>query len=67
MVNLQYQNGAFPGAVLRVANSTHNLYTYEVGYLGKDSHVPFTQQTIFDIASLSKVSATLSSVMRLYD
>ncbi len=27
-VNLQYQNGAFPGAVLRVANSTHNLYTY---------------------------------------
>lgn len=67
MVDLQYQNGAFPGAVLRVANSTHTLYTYEVGYLGKDSHVPFTQQTVFDIASLSKVSATLSSVMRLYD
>ena len=33
----------------------------------KDSRVPFSQQTIFDIASLSKVSATLSSVMRLYD
>ena len=67
MVNLNYQNGAYPGAVLRIANSTHNLYNYEVGYFGKDSHIPFTQQSIFDIASLTKVTATLSSVMRLYD
>jgi len=35
--------------------------------LTKDSRAPFTQETIFDIASLTKVSATLSSVMRLYD
>lgn len=67
MVDLYYLNGAYPGAVLRVANKTHNLFTYEVGFLTKDSHVPFTQQTIFDIASLSKVSATLSSIMKLYD
>jgi CubicO group peptidase (beta-lactamase class C family) len=67
MVDLYHQNGAIPGGVLRVANSTHNLYTYEVGYMGKGSHVPFTQQTLFDIASLSKVSATLSSVIRLCD
>ncbi len=67
MVDLYHQNGAIPGGVLRVANSTHNLYTYEVGYMGKGSHVPFTQQTLFDIASLSKVSATLSSIIRLCD
>lgn len=52
---------------MRVANSTHNLYTYENGYFTKDSHVPFTQQTIFDIASLTKVTATLPSIMKLYE
>ncbi len=67
VVDLYYSNGAYPGAVLRVANSTHNLFTYEVGYLMKDSHIPFSQSTTFDIASLTKVSATLSSIMRLYD
>lgn len=67
MVDKFYLNGAYPGAVLRVANKTHNLFTYEVGHFTKDSHAPFTQQTMFDIASLSKVTATLSSVMRLYD
>ena len=67
MVDLYYLDGAYPGAVLRVSNKTHNLYTYEVGFLTKDSHVPFSQQTVFDIASLSKVSATLSSIMKLYD
>jgi hypothetical protein len=36
-------NGAFPGAVLRVANNTHTLFTHEVGHLSKDSRVPFSQ------------------------
>lgn len=28
MVDLYHSKGAFPGAVLRVANETHNLFTY---------------------------------------
>ena len=67
IVDEYYLNGAYPGAVLRVANKTDSLYTYEVGNLSRDSHVSFEQSTVFDIASLTKVSATLSSVMRLYD
>jgi hypothetical protein len=43
MMDLYQYSGAYPGAVLRVANSTHNLFTYEVGHFTKDSQVPFTQ------------------------
>lgn len=43
VVSQYYSNGAFPGAVLRVANTTHTLLTFEIGYLSKDSHTPYTQ------------------------
>lgn len=63
-------NGAFPGGILRVANSTHNIYT---STFGSYTHItspsatpPFTNNTMFDIASLTKVSATLTCIMHLY-
>jgi len=42
-----------------------------VGHLSRNSlpysSPPFTVDTIFDIASLTKVTATLSCIMHLYD
>lgn len=63
--------GGFPGAVLRVANKTHVIYSNNYGSLtvanppfGSPS---FENDTIFDIASLSKVTGTLGCIMQLAD
>jgi beta-N-acetylhexosaminidase len=62
--------GTFPGAVLKVANSTNILYSNAFGHISHQKipfgSSPFTEDTIFDIASLTKVSATLSAIMHLY-
>lgn len=63
--------GAYPGAVLKIANATHTLHQYAAGYLTKQippySSPPMTMDTIFDIASLTKVTATLTCIMHLYE
>lgn len=64
-------NGAFVGGVLRVANGTHNIYEYPFGHY-TNNQLPFsspsyTNDTIFDLASLTKVTATLTCIMHLYE
>jgi len=64
-------NGAFTGGVLRVANGTHNIYTQSFGHFTNSQipygNIPFTNETLFDLASLTKVTATLSCIMHLVD
>lgn len=64
-------DGAYPGAVLRISNSTTNLHSYTVGYLSKQFApfytLPMKKDTIFDMASLTKITATLTCLMHLYD
>ncbi|MCX6138461.1 MAG: serine hydrolase [Ignavibacteriales bacterium] len=68
IINGAVRNKAFPGAVLLVAkdgmivkNAGYGKFTYDA-----DSTV-VTPQTIFDMASCTKVIATTSAVMRLVD
>lgn len=64
-------SGAFAGGVLRVSNSTHTIYNLPFGQLSHNelpySSAAITNETIFDMASVTKVTATLSCIMRLYD
>lgn len=67
------ESGAFPGAVALVGNATHTLYSKAFGNLtddGRPPPLPFTPlsptTTLFDLASLTKVIATTSAVMLLY-
>ena len=68
----QYMNkGAFPGAALRIANKTHTIYSNNYGHISSNPS-PFgsplvTNDTIYDIASLSKVTGTLGCIMQLVD
>jgi CubicO group peptidase (beta-lactamase class C family) len=66
-----YLQGAYPGGVLKIANATHTLHEHVVGFLTKPiapySTPPFTMDTIFDVASLTKVTATLTCIMHLYE
>ena len=70
-VNQYLFNGAYAGGVLRVANGTHNIYTLPFGSFTHVNlpytNVPFTNESLFDIASLTKVTATLSCIMHLVD
>jgi CubicO group peptidase (beta-lactamase class C family) len=70
-INYYMNNGAFTGGVLRVANGTHNIYTQPFGHFTKTQipygNIPFTNETLFDLASLTKVTATLSCIMHLVD
>lgn len=64
-------NGGFPGASLRIANRTHTIYSKNYGTLTLNTPPfggpPVENDTIYDIASLSKVTGTLGCIMHLVD
>ena len=62
------EEGVYPGAVLIIAWGGEVVFLRETGYLSLiPEHVPMKRNTIFDLASLTKVLATTLAVMRLVD
>ena len=62
------EDGVYPGAVLLIARGGKIVFFRETGYLSLiPEHVPMKKDTIFDLASLTKVLATTLAVMRLVD
>src|SRR5829696_3981169 len=60
--------GAYPAAVVEVGTRDDVLWQRAFGRLDADADSPIAQQdTIFDLASLTKVIATTTLVMRLVD
>jgi CubicO group peptidase (beta-lactamase class C family) len=60
--------GAFPGAVLLVAQEEEILVYQEVGLRAvRPREEPMTKETIFDLASLTKPLATTLAIMKLVD
>lgn len=58
---------AIPGAVVLVAKDGKIAYERAFGYLTYDSTEPVYPETIYDLASVTKIMATTLSVMKLYD
>lgn len=62
------ENRVFPGAVALVAREGKVLFFEDVGYRSLvPDRAPMTRDTIFDLASLTKVFATVPTVMKLMD
>lgn len=61
------QIGATPGCYVLVARSGKIIYERAFGYLTYENKIPVSEETIYDLASLTKVSATLQTVMFMYD
>ncbi len=59
--------GATPGAVVLVAKDGKIVYHKAYGTYTYDKTEPVNTESIFDMASVTKVCATTISVMRLYD
>ena len=54
---------AFPGCRVLVAKDGKVVYDRSFGYLTYENKAPVTDETIYDLASVTKVSATLQTVM----
>jgi beta-N-acetylhexosaminidase len=61
------QDRVFPGCQVLVARRGKIIYDKQFGALNYRFPERVNQETIYDLASLTKVSATLQSVMLLYD
>lgn len=58
---------AFPGCQVLVARKGKVVYYKTFGYLNYDNLEPVQESTIYDLASVTKVSATTMAIMRLYE
>lgn len=61
------QMGATPGCNVFVAKDGKVVFERSYGYLTYDKKTPVTDKTIYDLASVTKVSATLQAVMFMYE
>jgi beta-N-acetylhexosaminidase len=58
---------ATPGCQVVVVKSGKVVYEKSFGWQTYDNQVPVTDETMYDLASLSKVLGTLQAIMFLYD
>ncbi|HMS65010.1 MAG TPA: serine hydrolase [Ignavibacteria bacterium] len=67
LISNSISNNYFPGAQILIGNENDILYSKSYGNFTYDeSSPPVTEESIFDIASLTKVVATTSAIMLLY-
>ena len=67
IANYAIASHATPGCVVLVAKNNKIILDKAYGYLTYDSTQPTTTNTIYDLASVTKISATTLSVMKLYE
>ena len=60
-------DGVFPGCRILAAKNGKIFYDKNFGYLKYDKMQPVDTNTLFDMASCTKILATTLSVMRLYE
>ena len=60
-------DSAFPGAVVAVGNHDHVALLAAVGHYGVDDPRPMTTETVFDLASLTKVIGLATACILLVD
>lgn len=60
-------SGATPGSHLLVAKDGKVVYEHSAGWLTYENKIPVTEQTIYDLASVTKVTATLQTVMFMHE
>lgn len=67
LANDAIRQQATPGCVVLVARNGRIVYHKAFGYQTYDSTRPVTLETIYDMASVTKICATTISIMKLYD
>lgn len=60
-------SGAAPGMVVLVAKNGKLVYHKSFGHTHTDRAVPMSNDMVFDLASVTKISATTIGIMKLYE
>lgn len=66
-INKMIGEDHIPGAVVGVTTAEKTVYKQAFGYAHYDKKIKMTEKTIFDLASLTKVTATLPSILQFLD
>ena len=61
------EKDAFPGCQVLIAKDGMVIYNRSFGYYDNTNQKEVTENTVYDLASVSKAAGTLLSVMKLYD
>ncbi|HMK24672.1 MAG TPA: glycoside hydrolase family 3 N-terminal domain-containing protein [Chitinophagaceae bacterium] len=67
IINDALAQKAFPGCVVLAVHDGEIIYHKAFGNYKYEASAPMTYESIFDLASVTKISATTVSVMKLYD
>lgn len=67
IINNGIKEKIFPGCVIMATHNGKTIYDKAFGYYTYDHQNAVTLQTMYDIASITKVAATTLAVMKLYD
>ncbi|MBY0426391.1 MAG: beta-lactamase family protein, partial [Cytophagales bacterium] len=67
IANKAIAEGATPGCQVLIAKDGHVVYQKNFGYLTYDKSEPVTNESLYDIASVTKVAATLQAIMFLQE
>ncbi len=60
-------SGAAPGMVVLAAKNGKLIYHQAFGYTNTDRTTPMSNDMVFDLASVTKISATTIGIMKLYE
>ncbi len=67
LVNAGLMEGAFPGCRLLVAQGGEIVYDHAYGYLDHQHGSPVQLNSVYDLASITKMSASALAMMWMYD
>jgi beta-N-acetylhexosaminidase len=67
IVNKAIQDTVFPGCQILCARKGEIFYNKGFGYYSYDKKKKVDENSIFDVASITKTSTSLPSIMRMYD
>lgn len=67
IANAAIAQHAAPGCVVLVARNGKIAFYRSYGFMNYDSIQPVKKSTVYDLASVTKISATTMSVMKLYE
>jgi len=67
LIESSIQQRMFPGCQLLIARKGQIIWHKSYGYYTYQKEKPVTNESIFDVASISKVSGTLQAIMYLYE
>lgn len=67
LVQEAIDKGATPGAQLLIAKNGKVIYQKSFGHQTYDRKVPVDESTVYDLASITKITASVPAIMHLYE